>query len=115
MPRGREDKRVKRLLSALAIVLLVTGALLVYRTTDACVNWRERYKRFLYSELIKLSPFIYTPEMIEEIIGERPLGCDAPTFRELSDADIERFQREGVGPNEFLEERRAASRRSTQH
>jgi hypothetical protein len=105
---------MKRLLSTLAVVLLVTGAVLVYRTTDACGDWQERYKRFLYSELIKTSPFVYTPEMIEEIIGEHPPGCNTPSFRELSDADIERFQREGVGPNEFLEERRAASRRSTQ-
>jgi len=64
---------------------------------------RSNRKRFLYSEIVKISPVIHTPDMIEELIGDRPAGCDRPSAT-LSKVDLERYRREGVGPNEYVEE-----------
>jgi len=100
---------MKRVALALAAVLLVMGGVVAYLTIDACGDWRERYKRFLYAEMMKISPVIYTPDMIEQIIGERPVGCDRPAAT-LSKNDLERYRREGVGPNEFAEEMRGQAR-----
>lgn len=96
---------------AFAVLFLLASGALAYRSVDACRGWQERYKRFLYSEMMKNSPVTYSPEMIEEVVGERPGGCDRPS-RVLSKADVERYRQEGVGPNEFVEERRAAYRRT---
>ena len=38
---------------ALLAVLLLGGGLLVYRTVDTCSEWQDRYKRVLYSEMMK--------------------------------------------------------------
>ena len=81
-------------------------------STGMCSDWQEQYKRFLYAEMMKNSPVIFTEKMIEEIIGERPAGCGRPALSDLSNQDSRRYRREGVGPNEFLEEQRAASRQS---
>ena len=96
---------MRRALLTLASLLLV-ASFLVYRANDGCADWQEHYKRFLYSEIIKNSPFILTPEEIEEVIGERPAGCDRS--QSLSEEDLDRYRREGVGPNEYLVEQRAA-------
>jgi hypothetical protein len=98
---------MKKTLVALASLLILLTGVFVLHVADTCSDWQDRCRRFLYSEMIKNSPFIYTPEMIDEIIGERPAGCDRPTT--LSTTDVRRYRREGVGPNEFLEERRARS------
>lgn len=100
---------MKRVAVAVASLLLVASVVVAYLSTGVCSDWEEQYKRFIYSELIKNSPFIYTEKMIEEIIGERPTGCARPA---LNHEDLRRYRREGVGPNEFLEEQRAASRKS---
>lgn len=100
---------MKRFFLALVSLLLVTSGVVAYRAIDACADWQERYKRFLYSEWVKISPVIYTPAMIDEVIGDRPAGCDRPG-RVLSKEDRRRYRREHIGPNEFLEERRATVR-----
>jgi hypothetical protein len=94
---------MKRAVLALAALLLVMSGVAAYRTIDGCEYWQERYRRFLYSEMMKISPVIYTPDMIEERIGERPPGCDRPAAT-LNRDDLQRYRREGVGPNEFVEE-----------
>lgn len=91
----------------LATVLFIASGVLVFRVVGGCANWQQQYRRFLYAEMMKNSPHIYTPEMIEKVIGEPPEGCDRPGpgfSRETLDA----FRREGVGPNEFSEEIQAA-------
>jgi hypothetical protein len=65
-------------MAVLVALVVVCGAVLAYRLVDACADWQHAYERFLYREMMKNSPIIYTPEMIEEIIGERPFGCDRP-------------------------------------
>jgi hypothetical protein len=100
---------MKKVVSTVTAFVLLAGGLFTYRMIDACNDWQDRYKRFLYSELIKNSPMIYTPEMIDGVIGEPPAGCDRPS-RVLSEDDAERFRREGVGPNEFA----PAIRRATE-
>lgn len=92
---------MRRVLLALAALVLVTSGVVAYRTNE-CADWQERYKRFLYSEIVKISPVIHTPDMIEELIGDRPAGCDRPSAT-LSKVDLERYRREGVGPNEYVE------------
>ena len=99
---------MNRVALALASLLLVASVVVAYRT-EACSNWQEQYKRFIYSEMLKNAPFTYTEKMIEEIIGERPLGCGRPS---LSNQDSRRYRREGVGWNEFAEEQRAVARQS---
>lgn len=93
---------MKRVLLVLAALFLVTSGVVAYRTFE-CADWQERYKRFLYSEIVKISPVIHTPDTIEQLIGDRPAGCDRPS-ETLSKEDLERYRREGVGPNEFVEE-----------
>jgi len=94
---------VKRLVPALVCLLLVMNGVVFFQRVASCADWQERYKRFLYSEMQKNSPVIYTPEMIEQIVGPRPLGCDQPR-RTLHSEDLERYKNAGVGPNEFVEE-----------
>ena len=91
-----------RIVAVSVVVALVAFAsgVLGYRTVT-CNSWQEDYKRFLYTEMLKISPITYGPEDIDAIIGERPAGCERP--RELSDEDFRRFRDEGVGPNHFVE------------
>ena len=104
---------MKRVALALTSLLLVASVAVAYLITGVCSDWHEQYKRYIYAEMMKNSPFIYTEKMIEEIIGGRPAGCGRPSLSNLSHEDSRRFRREGVGPNEFLEEQRAASRQSS--
>lgn len=101
---------MKRVVVALVSLLLVMNGVVVLRTVTSCADWQERYKRFLYSEMMKISPVIHTTEMIEQIVGARPLGCDRPS-RTLNTKDLKRYKDAGVGPNEFVEEIRAAIRK----
>jgi hypothetical protein len=93
----------------LICLLVVMNGVVVFRVVGSCENWQESYKRFLYSEMMRSSPVIHTPEMIEQIVGARPLGCDRPS-RALNRKDLKRYRNAGVGPNEFVEEIRAAIR-----
>ncbi|CAN5488505.1 MAG: hypothetical protein ACR2MC_07555 [Actinomycetota bacterium] len=102
---------MKRVAFALPSLLLVASV--AYLRTDVCSDWQEQYKRFLYAEMMKNSPLIFTEKMIEEITGERPAGCGRPSLSDLSNQDSRRYRREVVGPNEFAEEQRAASRQSS--
>ena len=97
---------MKRLLIGVLASLALAAGLLVYRSASTCSDWQELYKRFTYAEMMKNAPVIHTPEMIEQIIGERPPRCDRPGA--LTDEDIERFRDEGVGPNEFAGRSRKA-------
>ena len=97
---------MKRGLAGLALALLLAGGVIGYRTVDACGDWRERYKQFLYTEMMKNSPVIFTPEMIGEIVGGRPFGCDRPDT--LTESDVARFNRDGVDRRAINEEIRAA-------
>jgi len=103
---------MKRVALAVASLLLVASVAVAYQITGVCSEWQEQYKRFIYAEMMKNSPVIYTEKMIEEIVGGRPAGCGRPSLSNLSHEDSRRFRREGVGPNEFAEEQRAASRQS---
>jgi len=107
----RDDSQMKKFAGTLALVLIVTGGAFAYRTIDACGDWQERYKRFFYVEMMKNSPMIYTPEMIEEIAGGRPFACDRPSTT-LSQADLEKFRRDTADADEFVDESRAAFRRT---
>ncbi len=92
------------------VLMLTVTAGFVFRTRT-CSAWQDDYKRFLYSEVMKNSPLIHTPEDIDRIIGERPSGCTRPeTFTE---EDSARFREENVGPNEFMDEMREANKRGS--
>ncbi|HZJ51143.1 MAG TPA: hypothetical protein VFF07_09915 [Actinomycetota bacterium] len=66
---------MKRVALALASLLLVASDVAAYLRTDVCSDWQEQYKRFIYSEMIKNSPFIYTEKMIEELLtADRGFG-----------------------------------------
>lgn len=107
----RQDSHVKKVLASATTLIAIAGGAFAYRTVDACADFQQRYKRFLYVEMMKTSPLVYTPRMIEEIVGGRPLGCDRPSPA-LSHADLERFHRDPVDFDEFLPETRAAFRRT---
>ena len=76
-------------LLVLAMSVLAAG-LFVVNARAGCSEWQERYKRAQYSELMKITPFVYTPAELEKIAGERPLGCDRPP-RNLSESDLSRI------------------------
>ena len=97
--------RILALGLVLLVVFLTANVLL---PSYSCSAWQEDYKRFIYSETLKISPVIHGPEDVESIIGGRPRGCARPTG--LSDEDISKFRGEGVGPNHFLDEFRSAYR-----
>lgn len=101
---------MKRVLASATILIAIAGGALAYRTIDACADFQRHYKRFLYVEMMQHSPLVYTPRIIDEIVGGRPFGCDRPTA--LSHADLERFHRDPVDFDEFLQETRAAFRRT---
>lgn len=86
-----------------SILLLIASGFLVFRVVGGCANWQKQYRRFLYAEMMKTgSPHIYSPEMIDKVIGEPPEGCERPGPR-LSKETINEFRREGVGANEFAD------------
>jgi hypothetical protein len=91
------------------VLVLVVGGSLVFRTTT-CSAWQDDYKRFLYSEMLKTSPIIHTPQDIEQLIGAKPWGCTRPTS--LTEEDIALFREENVGPNHFIDEVREARQRN---
>lgn len=97
----------------IALLLLLVTSAYTLRHVNTCQDWQVRYSHFIYSEWIKNAPFLYSTEDIEDIIGERPQLCGQPK-NPLSDANIKRFRREGVGPNHFVDEKRAAQRRVRQ-
>jgi hypothetical protein len=99
----------KTALGGLVLVLVVAVGLAVRTTT--CSSWQDEYKRFMYSETLKNSPIIYTPEDIDRIIGTKPSGCTRPTS--LTDEDITLFREENVGPNHFIDEIREARQRNS--
>lgn len=90
----------------LVAVVVISSGVVGYRTI-ACSSWQDDHKRFIYTEMIKISPITYGPEDIDAIISERPEGCARPT--ELSDEDFGRFRDEGVGPNHFRDRMRATT------
>jgi hypothetical protein len=92
------------------IAVFVLAAGLVVLRASGCSAWQNDYKRFLYSEMLKNSPIIHTPEDIDRIIGMKPSGCERPTS--LTQEDVARYRKEKVGPNEFLEEVREAARQT---
>jgi hypothetical protein len=94
-------------LVGLMLILAVWGGL-VFRTTT-CSAWQEDYKRFIYSEMLKNSPIIHTPQDIEQLIGAKPPGCARPTS--LTDEDTALFREENVGPNHFFDQMRDAKQR----
>lgn len=100
---------MRRLAFPLGAVLVIAAAGVGGVGAHRCSHWRDEYKRFLYSEMLKNSPVIYSPQDIDRIVGDRPLGCARPTA--VSDEDTSRYRREHVGPNEFLDEVRDASAR----
>jgi len=97
----------KRLVGALLVAICVACVAFLggYRSWQ-CSQWQDDYKRFLYVEVLKNTPVIYTREEIDRIIGGQPEGCVRPTS--LTNEDVARYQREHVGPNEFLDEEREA-------
>ena len=97
---------MKRTAAVATITLLVVTASVVVFRDRSCTAWQNKYKRFLYTEMIKNSPIIYSPEDIDRIIGERPVGCERPTS--LTDEDFTRYRNENIGPNEFVDEMREA-------
>jgi hypothetical protein len=104
-------KLVKRtaLIVGLVLVLLVPVGLVI--RTRTCSAWQDDYKRFLYSEMMKNSPVIFTPEDIDRIIGEKPPGCTRPMS--LTEEDRARYREQSVGPNEFNDEMRETNKRSS--
>jgi hypothetical protein len=94
-------------LVGLMLVLVVSGGLVLRTTT--CSSWQTDYKRFIYSEMLKNSPVIHTPDAIEQIVGAKPPGCTRPTS--LTDEDIAVFREENVGPNHFIDQFREAKQR----
>lgn len=103
-------KVVKKTTAAGLVLVLVVTFGLVFRTTT-CSAWQEDYKRFMYSEMMKNSPIIYTPEDIDRIVGAKPSGCARPTS--LTDEDRTRYREQNVGPNDFIDEMREANQRSS--
>lgn len=99
----------KTALGGLVLVLVMAGGLAVRTTT--CSSWQGDYKRFMYSETLKNSPIIYTPEDIDRIIGAKPSGCTRPTS--LADEDIARYREQNVGPNHFIDEMRGVRQRNS--
>ena len=97
-----EVTRRNRYLLGVVLSLGLAAALFVAVSRGTCSAWKERYKRFEYSQLIETSPIIFGPETIERIIGERPDGCAVP--KGLTHADVRRFRAEGVGPDYFDDE-----------
>jgi hypothetical protein len=81
---------LRRLLVAGLIVLSVAGGLYFVRARR-CSSWQGDYKRFLYVEMMKNSPIIYTPEEIDRIM-RRPAGCERPAG--LSDEASLRYRQE---------------------
>jgi hypothetical protein len=69
---------MKRALFAIATALVLLAGLFTYQATSACHDWHVRYERFLDSEMMKLSPIVYTAEEIKAIVGEKPVGCSFP-------------------------------------
>jgi hypothetical protein len=104
----RQDETVKRVVAILAVVALTIMAFVAYRTVDVCREYQDRYKKFLYSEMMNNSPLIWTPD---ELFGEPPWLCEKPDWDSLTAWDAARYRREGVGPNEFSKEMREAARR----
>ena len=102
---------MKRALVVIAVVGSLAVGSVAYVTVDACSWWQDRYKQYVYSEMMKNSPIILPDGGVEAIIGQRPINCDGPPY-ELTHADMDRFRSEGIGPNSFLEETRAAFKRS---
>lgn len=100
---------MKKVLASTTALIAIAGGALAYRTVVACADFQERYKRFVYVEMMKNSPMVYTPQMIDEIVGGRPFGCDRRT-QDLSHADLQRFHRDPVDFDEFLETRTAFRR-----
>ena len=97
----REDARMKRLGFVLVSIVLLRTVVVSLRSVHECGKWQSDYKRFLYAEMQKNSPIVYRPSMIEDIIGNRPAGCNQTR---LSRNDIARFEEGTVGPNEFAGE-----------
>jgi hypothetical protein len=93
---------VSRVLTAVVVVMVTSCGAFALRATVSCSRWQDRYKRFIYAEWIKISPFVYGPRRIEAVVGSRPLGCAPPGG--LTHEDVDRYRSEGVGPNEFTEE-----------
>ena len=88
-----------RVLAAVAgVVVAAVLALTGVRAGIECARWQGRYERLLYSEMMKNTPVLLTPERLEELIGVQPPGCDAPPT--LSQSDSYRYYRElfGTGP-----------------
>ena len=79
--------RKKRQFAVLAFALLVMTppTVLALRTSRTCAEWRHRYAELLLAERMKNTPIIYTPETVDEIIGERPADCDPPAEHELEE------------------------------
>lgn len=102
---------MKKAFGTLAAFAVLAAGTITYRAIDACNEWQERYKRFLYVEMMQNGPMVYTPAMIEAIVGEQPVGCDRPESN-LSHADLDRFRRDPVNFDEFLHEWRTAFRRT---
>lgn len=97
---------MKRLVAGVVIALLIGSGPTAYRMSEGCSRWQQDFKRFRYAELLRIGPIVSGLERVEDVIGNRPIGCDVP--QRLTDADIRRFRHEGVGPNEFADKERAA-------
>jgi hypothetical protein len=87
---GREDGTMKRASLVLIGLLLVVSAVVFVGGEGECREWQGRYKRVLFLEIMKNSPVIMTPELVEEQIGARPGGCQTPA---LTQHDIDRYRR----------------------
>ncbi len=98
---------MRRLAALVAITLVAAAIGVVGVGTWRCSQWQDDYKLFLYSEVLRNSPIIYTPKDIDRIIGSRPIGCVRP--ESLDDEDLARYRREHVGPNEFVDQIRNVS------
>ncbi|MEA2433290.1 MAG: hypothetical protein QOG54_747 [Actinomycetota bacterium] len=103
----REDEVVKRFVAVLALIVLAISGFVAFRTVDTCHDYQDRYKKFVYSEMMKNSPIIIDPD---ELFGEPPWLCEKPSGMLTAD-DRARYNREGIGPNEFTDEMREAARR----
>lgn len=98
-------------MAILAVSVAVGLAGLAYDAAGACAKWQDRYKQWIYSETQKNSPLIVPEGGVEAIIGAKPSGCGGPPY-ELTHADMERYRQQGIGPDTFAEEIRAAYLRS---
>jgi hypothetical protein len=78
---------MKRSSILILIALLIAAGFFAVRASDPCGDWQRRYERFLEVESMKNSPIIYTPEMVEEVIGERPSDCGIPESDLLEEAN----------------------------